>query len=115
MPRMQVVPTHIHSSHLLVLIVLSLAGGVRIRFDAENSMRLLLIVGASVRYEHACQRLSSIVVIAWNRWLEWTWDVQVSDNGSRTAAVVDGGRLLLTPLAHVVTPPPMAGSFVLRL
>jgi hypothetical protein len=48
----------------------------------------------------------------WFRWLEWTWDVQVSDNGSRTAAVIDGSRLLLTPLAHVVTPPPMASRTI---
>jgi hypothetical protein len=47
-----------------------------------------------------------------NSWLEWCWDVQVSDNSSRTAAVIDGSRLLLTPLAHVVTPPPMAAKTI---
>jgi Tfp pilus assembly protein PilV len=39
------------SSHFTNLAIISnaIAGGVRIRFDAENSMRLMIIAGAFVR------------------------------------------------------------------
>lgn len=40
--------------------------------------------------------------------LEFEWEALVSQRG--TAAVVDGRRLLLTPLRHTLVPPPMCAA-----
>lgn len=75
---------------------------VALRFDAERPRRL-----------HCCVLSSSSAapLLEW-RTLDFVWDVLLSPSPLRTAAVVNGRRCLLTPLAHSLVPPPMAAATV---
>ena len=71
-----------------------------LRFDAERPRRLHLLL---LQHQQPQQQLE------W-RTLDYAWDALVSPSPLRTAAVIDGRRLLLTPLAKALVPPPMAAA-----
>lgn len=73
-----------------------------LRFDAERARRLHVLVSQP-------QEQRGQIQIEW-RTLDFCWDTFLSPSPLRTAAVVDGRRLLLTPLSQAVVPPPMAAA-----
>ena len=86
------------------------AGGatqlLALRFDAERARRLHVLVSRAQQQEQGGQQGEQI---EW-RTLDFCWDALLSPSPLRTAAVVDGRRLLLTPLSQAVVPPPMAAA-----
>ncbi len=73
------------------------------RFDSEFPDRLFLSMSPS-QVSDAENMMSGFRV----RMIDYVWDVCTSESEDCTAAVVDGRKILMTPLGKALVPPPMS-------